>query len=343
MAGVLHQVMRQRLQQRRERVYRDRFNPFEHFDDVELYERFRFRRADIIRIVNFLREDLTFGYNRKGFLSPELQVLVALRFYATGSFQNVIGDTVHVDKSTVSRTIHRVTTALCSIARQHIHFPNRVEANRQKVVFANMTRPLGLPNVVGCVDGTQVQIEAPTQNEHEYVNRRGKHSINVQIVCNADLRVINCVVKNPGSVHDARMLRESSVWRNFEQQPPLFDGLILGDSAYPLRDWLMTPLLNPQTAQERRYNAAFKCTRATVERCIGVIKRRFHCLHAELRYTPGRACRIITACIVLHNIALEFGTPMEDDPVNDDDNDDECDMQPTRGGRAVRQDMINRF
>ena len=69
-----------------------------------------------------------------------------------------------------------------------------------------MGRRPGISNVLGCIDGTQVRIIGPSRNEHEYVNRRGKHSINVQIVCDANLRVINCVVKNPGSVHDARML-----------------------------------------------------------------------------------------------------------------------------------------
>ena len=103
----------------------------------------------------------------------------------------------------------------------------------QKRRFMNMGRRPGLSNVLGCViglchwavslgcvDGTQMHIQGPTRNEHEYVNRRGKHSINVQIVCDADLTVINCVVKNPGSVHDARMLRESALWRMFENQSP---------------------------------------------------------------------------------------------------------------------------
>ena len=167
MAGVIHQIMRQRLH-RRGRLYRDRVDPLDKYDDLELYQRFRFGRADINNIVAFLREDLEFGYNRKGSLSPELQVLIALRFYATGTFQNMIGDTVNVDKSTISRTIHRVTRALCARAREQIRLPSTEQANRQKRAFATMGRPPGLPNVLGCVDGTQIQIQGPTQNEHTY-------------------------------------------------------------------------------------------------------------------------------------------------------------------------------
>ena len=75
----------------------------------------------------------------------------------------------------------------------------------------------GFPNVIGCVDVTHVTLQAPVINEHEYVNRSGRHSINVQLICDAELRILNCVVNYPGSVHDARILREGAVWRALEQ------------------------------------------------------------------------------------------------------------------------------
>lgn len=135
---------------------------------------------------------------------------------------------------------------------------------------------------------------------------------------------------------------EKAVWRAFEQNPKLLHGFILGDSGYPLRDWLLTPFLNPQTAAERWYNNCFTSTRATVERCIGVIKCRFHCLHTELRYTPARACKILTACLVLPNMAVEFGTP-DPDPDEDDNCDFGCDIPPTLLGRAICQRIVQQF
>ncbi len=38
-----------------------------------------------------------------------------------------------------------------------------------------------MPRTVGCVDGTQVKIKAPSEEEWVYVNRKGQHSINVQV------------------------------------------------------------------------------------------------------------------------------------------------------------------
>ena len=205
MAGIAHRIYQQR-NQRQNSVYRNRFNALQQYDDVDLHSRFRFRRADILQIVDLLTNDLQFVYNRTGSLSPEMQVLLALRLFATGTFQVVVGDTMNVHKSTVSRAIHRVEAALCRRARQHIYFPTQAGANEQKRTFHAMT---GFLNAFACVDGTQICIQAPTVNEHEYVNRCGDHSLNVQIVCDSNLRVINCVVKYPGSAHVSRILRES--------------------------------------------------------------------------------------------------------------------------------------
>ena len=81
--------------------------------------------------------------------------------------------------------------------------------------------------------------------------------------------------------------------------------LLLGDSAYPLLPWLMTPKMNASTRQEDRYNAAHKKGRSTVERCNGLLKARFRCLTQPMMYSPLKSSRIILACGVLHNIAIE--------------------------------------
>ena len=64
-----------------------------------------------------------------------------------------------------------------------------------------------MPNIVGLIDGTQVQIMAPHQNQEVYVNRHSYHSINVQIVCDFNCKITNIVALWPGSVHDSTILR----------------------------------------------------------------------------------------------------------------------------------------
>ena len=72
---------------RRERLLRDRLNPLEKYDDVEIKALFRFERHNILQITNDLRLVIehTTGCNKA--LSPLHQVCVFLRFAATGCMQ----------------------------------------------------------------------------------------------------------------------------------------------------------------------------------------------------------------------------------------------------------------
>ena len=78
---------------RRERIFRDRVNPLDKSDDVELIRKFRFRRADIMSIVDDVQDELQ-HVNRPGSVppTPSLQVCLALRFSACGRFQGVCGE-----------------------------------------------------------------------------------------------------------------------------------------------------------------------------------------------------------------------------------------------------------
>ncbi|XP_013383869.1 putative nuclease HARBI1 [Lingula anatina] len=162
----------------------------------------------------------------------------------------------------------------------------------------------GFPHVIGCVDGTQIPIIAPNEREWEYVNRKGRHSINVQLICDADLRIINAVVRWPGSTHDSRILRESNVYEVMEQNPER--GVILGDSGYPQLQWLMVPFYNPVTEGQREYNRVHMSTRSTIERCNGILKRRFSCLNTIRLIITPRACNVIMSTIALHNLCLRY-------------------------------------
>lgn len=63
---------------------------------------------------------------------PVNQLLITLRFYATGSHLLAIGDTHGVDVSTVSRIIKGVTNAIVRLRSQHIKMPSTARKIRQK-------------------------------------------------------------------------------------------------------------------------------------------------------------------------------------------------------------------
>lgn len=89
-----------------------------------------------------------------------------------------------------------------------------------------------------------------------------------QFICNADMLFIDVVAKWPGSVHDARILRQSHFFSAFEASPRPVDGTMLADSAYMMREWLMTPYENPATLEQWRYNVAHSSTRRPATKAI---------------------------------------------------------------------------
>ncbi|MBN3304703.1 HARB1 nuclease, partial [Amia calva] len=120
-----------------------------------------------------------------------------------------------------------------------------------------------------------------------------------------------------------------------------FDGLQLGDRGYPCLRYLMTPYPDPQTREQIKYNMAHSNTRVRIEMTFGVIKARFACLQG-LWVCVERACEVVAACVVLHNIATirkeraPCQLPMPPDVVDPVTLD-----HPT--GRAVREAITNQF
>ncbi|KAK0141496.1 putative nuclease HARBI1 [Merluccius polli] len=95
--------------------------------------------------------------------------------------------------------------------------------------------------VVGAVDGTHIQIIAPSKDEDVFVNRKNVHSINTQIVFDATFNILDVAKWPAGSAHDPHILMGSGL--------------------------------------RRIHVRAHKNTRNVVERGIGQMKRRFHVLH----------------------------------------------------------------
>lgn len=141
-----------------------------------------------------------------------------------------------------------------------------------------------------------------------YRNRKGVFSLNCQVVCGPELKILSANVQWPGSVHDSRIFANSAIKTKVEGMEY---GHLLGDSGYQLKPYLLTPFLNPQTQAQVRYNFAHSGTRMAIERCFGILKRRFACLDQKLRTNIETTIYIIVSCLVLHNFCLSHNDHWE--------------------------------
>lgn len=69
------------------------------YNDDKVFEKFRFHRQVILDLTDSVMTE--YVHPRQGSPSPVLQVLLALCFYATGAFEDVIADLIGVSQPAV--------------------------------------------------------------------------------------------------------------------------------------------------------------------------------------------------------------------------------------------------
>lgn len=94
------------------------------------------------------------------------QLLIALRFYATGSHHATNGDFFQISPSTASRITKKVSHILANLAPKHIKLPGDQEAEEVKKEFFALA---GFPNVIGAIDCTHIKIQSVGECNLSYI------------------------------------------------------------------------------------------------------------------------------------------------------------------------------
>lgn len=275
---------------KRRRIFRPRLE-YEFLEStLEYNERFRLKRDKFLLLINLLSAILERETNRSHSLTVQQQLLITLRWLGTGTTYHAIGDLHGVSKATVCRVIKSVVNAINStLFATYVRWPENMDQ-----VVSKFFAIKGMPLVCGCLDGTLIKLDAPKEHEEAYVDRHGNHSISCMVVCGPDLQFYYSYANWPGSTHDSRVLRNSCLFRRMENGwRPIQNGIILGDSAYPLKDWLIPPLSN-----NRRFLNAHKSTRRVVDNAIGILKEKFPVLN-YLRVSPEMASDVFNCAVTL--------------------------------------------
>ncbi|XP_045491609.1 putative nuclease HARBI1 [Colias croceus] len=317
-------------------------------------ERFRLNKKTFSELCCSLRNETNIRGTKE--IPLEVKVLCALSFFATGSYQRIVGVTQHLPQRTTSRCIRQVVEALNSprIVKKWIVFPQTHQERTR--IRQEFQRKFQLPGVIGCIDCTHISIVKPHIDEQNYFNRKGYHSLNVQMICDDNLKIINVNAKYGGATHD------SFIWSSSEVEPYM-RGLhengeltwLLGDSGYPQRAWLMTPILNAEPGSRAEvYTTRHLQARNCIERCFGVLKARWRCLlkHRTLHYHPRVASEVTIACCVLHNIALDAKLPPPNNMAEQQEDGDEpsvgvgpisSNQDELMSGRIMLNNLVNRL
>lgn len=127
----------------------------------------------------------------------------------------------------------------------------------------------------------------------------------MQAVCDHRRRIRDVFIGYPGSVHDARVFRNSPLSTNLQRMCGRY--FLLGDSAYPLKSNLLVPFKDrgQLTPRQLNFNLQLSKNRYVIEHTFGILKQKFRQLyHIKLRNMQYIVHFIRAAC-VLHNVCID--------------------------------------
>lgn len=351
--NILEENVRRRELHNKLRTLRDVSNPFT-IPEAHFLKLYRMPPV-IVRDIVIPQLEVHLQPSQRNTCVPvHIKVLATLHLLSQGSYQSSLGKDCDVavmqstDSKIISEVLEIIVTHLFPV---YVKFPNNEDTTR--IVKQGFHEKFQFPNVIGAIDCTHIAIhkppiEHPDRPALAYYNRKGYYSINVQAVCDSNLKILAINARYPGTTHDAAIWATSSVNRYLRRK--FLEGdqrtWLLGDSGYPLSPWLMTPIMDaPENSPEARYTVKHIRARNTIERCFGVLKNRFRCLlkHRVLDYSHRKAGLIVYACATLHNILVEHRIDLLDDEEEPDDanNDDEEDYDDEQFHLNVDADVLD--
>ncbi|CAI5960418.1 unnamed protein product [Closterium sp. NIES-65] len=183
---------------------------------------------------------------QRSILTMYTAVLIPIKYLASGISYVDISYLFGISKTLCHEVVDVFLSHFPSVFKAAwVRFPTREELPEMAREFAAVK---GVPAVVGAVDGTHIHMKGMEGHRTEYWTRKSAYA-------------------------------ESALLERL-QNGDIAPYQIVGDAAYPLREYCLTPLHAPRGEDlmddwAQTFNYCQSATRMAVERCIGAFKGRW--------------------------------------------------------------------
>lgn len=290
---------------------------------------FKFSRRTFDYICSLVKEHMVtrnFSGSNGKHLSLQDQVAVALRRLSSGESLTNIGDSFGMNQSTVSQVTWRFVEAMEERGLHFLCWPTQGEMEEIKSKFERMR---GLPNCCGAIDITHIMMTLPTADSSDdvWLDGEGNCSMTLQAIVDPEMRFRNIITGWPGSMSDDIVLRSSGFFKLCEEgtclngkRMVLSEGtevreFIVGDSGFPLLEWLITPYQGTKLSDNKsEFNKRLSATQIVARRAFVRLKEMWKIIQGVMwKPDKNKLPRIILVCCILHNIVIDMEDQVQDE------------------------------
>lgn len=167
----------------------------------------------------------------------------------------------------------------------------------------------GIPHIAGAIDGSHIHIDPPKKNRAEFFCRKRYYSVVLQAICDPDGYIWDYHCGWAGSMHDFNVFSRVPASKRIARGE-LRGRMLLGDAAYPARDYMLPPYKTtqgrPLMPHEKEFKYRQSATRMPIEGTFGRLKGRFRILINKVPGDLKTVPTLVGACVVLHNLCHVF-------------------------------------
>ncbi|CAH1778086.1 unnamed protein product [Owenia fusiformis] len=179
----------------------------EEFDDLEFRKNFRIEKDSYNILCERLAPHLEAlhvqhgarGRGRRQEISTKKKVLVGLWYFANKETIHSLAVTFGVANSTIHDIVQEFVASVMQIKDDVVRWPTTEEMDVSEAAFREFR---GIPGIVGAIDGTYMPIPKPSGSGTDYINRKMYSSVNTQLTCDQNMKILDVYAGHPGSVHD---------------------------------------------------------------------------------------------------------------------------------------------
>ena len=254
--------------QRRIKYRHDRINWVEHINMCRhtggFESRYHMTEASFKKLLEILRPRIT-SNELQSFrstagndpITPEMTVGAGLRFLG-GEYQKSIADVYGLSLTSCQRIVNNFLSAADTNSHFDIKIPtSEAELQKRADEWNRLSGASGLYyGVVGAIDGWLACIQKPSvPHPADYFSGHyQRYGLNVQAVCDSNLRFFYFAVAGTGRTNDARVFNRCLALREWLDSIPN-QYFIVGDNAYNIGNKLLIPFSG--ASKHRLYNRSY--------------------------------------------------------------------------------------